>query len=92
MPPIPFETGPSLDFKLTLIEMYMQRLAKRREAKALMFDRGLLEYKKVRKSSHDGRRIEAFPVASRGEKTSERRERHHSSIAAVCKITNRGGL
>ncbi|KAI9430008.1 hypothetical protein H4582DRAFT_2217976 [Lactarius indigo] len=47
MPPIPFETQASLDFKLTLIEMYMQRMAKRREAKTLMFDRGLLEYKKV---------------------------------------------
>jgi transcriptional adapter 2-alpha len=47
MPPIPFETQASLEFKLTLIQMYMQRIAKRREAKALMFDRGLLEYKKV---------------------------------------------
>ncbi|KAI9447163.1 hypothetical protein F5148DRAFT_988207 [Russula earlei] len=47
MPPIPFETQPSLEFKLTLIEMYTQRIAKRREAKALMFDRGLLEYKKL---------------------------------------------
>ena len=72
MPPIPFETEASLEFKLTLIEMYMQRLSKRREAKTLMFDRGLLEYKKVCKSSHEGRRIEAFPVASRGEKASER--------------------
>lgn len=47
MPPIPFETQTSLEFKLTLIEMYMQRMAKRREAKTLMFDRGLLEYKKL---------------------------------------------
>jgi transcriptional adapter 2-alpha len=47
MPPIPFETQASLEFKLTLIEVYMQRIAKRREGKALMFDRGLLEYKKV---------------------------------------------
>lgn len=51
MPPIPFETQASLEFKLTLIEMYMQRIAKRREGKALMFDRGLLEYKKVCQSS-----------------------------------------
>ncbi|KAI0267055.1 hypothetical protein BC834DRAFT_872318 [Gloeopeniophorella convolvens] len=47
MPPIPFETPASLEFKLGLIEMYMQRIAKRREAKALIFDRGLLEYKKL---------------------------------------------
>jgi transcriptional adapter 2-alpha len=51
MPPIPFETQASLEFKLTLIEVYMQRIAKRREGKALMFDRGLLEYKKVCQSS-----------------------------------------
>lgn len=49
--PIPFETQESLDFKLTLLEMYFQRLEKRLEAKALMFDRGLLEYKKVTSSN-----------------------------------------
>ena len=47
MPP-PTETTKSLEFKLTLLEMYNQRVRKRHEAKALMFDRGLLEYKKVR--------------------------------------------
>ncbi|KAF5338505.1 hypothetical protein D9611_013239 [Ephemerocybe angulata] len=45
--PIPFETQESLNFKLTLLEMYFQRLEKRLESKALMFDRGLLEYKKI---------------------------------------------
>lgn len=45
--PPPIETKDSLAFKLTLIEMYKQRVEKRDEAKALMFDRGLLEYKKV---------------------------------------------
>ncbi|KAJ3519730.1 hypothetical protein NMY22_g13068 [Coprinellus aureogranulatus] len=45
--PVPFETQESLNFKLTLLEMYFQRLEKRLEAKALMFDRGLLEYKKI---------------------------------------------
>lgn len=45
--PVPFETQESLHFKLTLLEMYFQRLEKRLEAKALMFNRGLLEYKKV---------------------------------------------
>lgn len=60
MPPIPFETQPSLDFKLTLIEMYMQRIAKRREAKALMFDRGLLEYKKVCQLFYGWRHIEVL--------------------------------
>jgi transcriptional adapter 2-alpha len=45
--PPPVESKDSLKFKLTLIEMYAQRIEKRREAKAIMFDRGLLEYKKV---------------------------------------------
>ncbi|KAJ7694110.1 hypothetical protein B0H17DRAFT_1159181 [Mycena rosella] len=43
----PVETQQSLTFKLTLLEMYAQRLEKRLESKALMFDRGLLEYKKM---------------------------------------------
>lgn len=47
MVPPPFETSDSIDFKLTLIEMYLQRVDKRAEAKGLMFNRGLLEYKKV---------------------------------------------
>jgi transcriptional adapter 2-alpha len=45
--PPPIETQDSLNFKLTLIEMYFQRVEKRIESKAIMFDRGLLEYKKV---------------------------------------------
>ncbi|KAJ6546430.1 hypothetical protein DFH09DRAFT_1040022 [Mycena vulgaris] len=43
----PVETEHSLTFKLTLLEMYAQRVEKRLESKALMFDRGLLEYKKM---------------------------------------------
>ena len=45
--PPPIETRESIAFKLTIIEMYIQRVEKRRESKAIMFDRGLLEYKKV---------------------------------------------
>lgn len=45
--PPPFETEDSLAFKLTLLEMYNQRVDRRREAKAIMYERGLLEYKKV---------------------------------------------
>lgn len=46
MPP-PIETRESLDFKLTLLEIYLQRVDKRVENKSLVFERGLLEYKKV---------------------------------------------
>ncbi|KAG2016288.1 transcription coactivator [Coprinopsis cinerea AmutBmut pab1-1] len=44
--PQPYETQASLDFKLTLLQMYFQRVEKRLEAKAFMFERGLLDYKK----------------------------------------------
>ncbi|KAJ7715942.1 hypothetical protein DFH07DRAFT_862497 [Mycena maculata] len=43
----PVETRHSLTFKLTLLEMYAQRVEKRLESKAFMFDRSLLEYKKI---------------------------------------------
>jgi transcriptional adapter 2-alpha len=45
--PQPYETDESIMFKLTLLESYFQKVEKRHEAKALMFDRGLLEYKKA---------------------------------------------
>lgn len=45
--PQPYETKDSIAFKLTLLEMYFQRVDKRMEAKAVVYDRGLLEYKKV---------------------------------------------
>ncbi|KAI5119808.1 hypothetical protein M0805_006941 [Coniferiporia weirii] len=45
--PPPYETRDSINFKLSLLEMYNQRLEKRLENKAVMFDRGLLEYKKI---------------------------------------------
>ncbi|OCH88639.1 SWIRM-domain-containing protein [Obba rivulosa] len=45
--PPPIETSDSLAFKLTLLEMYNQRVEKRREGKAVMFDRGLLNYKQM---------------------------------------------
>lgn len=45
--PPPFESKESLTFKLTLLEMYAQRVEKRHESKAVMFERGLLDYKKM---------------------------------------------
>lgn len=50
--PQPYETDASLEFKLTLLEMYFQRVERRMESKAFMFDRGLLEYKKVSEESY----------------------------------------
>jgi transcriptional adapter 2-alpha len=45
--PPPIETEDSVAFKLTVLDMYWDRIEKRSEAKAIMFERGLLEYKKV---------------------------------------------
>lgn len=45
--PQPYETKDSIAFKLTLLEMYYQRVDKRLETKAVIFERGLLDYKKV---------------------------------------------
>ncbi|EIN11553.1 SWIRM-domain-containing protein [Punctularia strigosozonata HHB-11173 SS5] len=45
--PPPIETKESLEFKLALIEMYQHRVDKRKEHKEVIFDRGLLEYKKM---------------------------------------------
>ena len=46
MPP-PIETDESIAFKLTLLDIYANRVEKRHENKAIMFERGLLEYKKA---------------------------------------------
>ncbi|KAI1795521.1 hypothetical protein LXA43DRAFT_1090692 [Ganoderma leucocontextum] len=45
--PPPYETQESLAFKLALLESYYQRVEKRHEAKSVMFDRGLLNYKQI---------------------------------------------
>lgn len=46
--PLPIETDESIAFKLTLLEMYANRVEKRLQAKQFIFERGLLDYKKVR--------------------------------------------
>ncbi|PSR70980.1 hypothetical protein PHLCEN_2v13156 [Hermanssonia centrifuga] len=45
--PPPIESEESLAFKLTLLEMYKQRVDKRHENKAFMFERGILNYKQM---------------------------------------------
>ena len=51
MPP-PIETEDSIAFKLALLDVYASRVEKRHESKAIMFERGLLEYKKARYLPH----------------------------------------
>lgn len=45
--PIWDETEDDLELKLTIMEIYNERIDRRLEAKQTIFDRGLLEYKKV---------------------------------------------
>ncbi|KAH7097048.1 hypothetical protein BKA62DRAFT_662213 [Auriculariales sp. MPI-PUGE-AT-0066] len=46
--PPPFETPDSVAFKLTLIDMYSDRVRKRKESKAFVLDRGLLDVKRFK--------------------------------------------
>jgi transcriptional adapter 2-alpha len=46
--PMPMESEESLAFKLTLIEAYSQRMQRRDEIRQLIFDRNLVDFKKVR--------------------------------------------
>ena len=50
MPP-PIETDDSIAFKLALLDMYASRVERRHENKGVMFERGLLEYKKASRLS-----------------------------------------
>jgi len=45
--PLEPETQASLDLKLCLLNMYNEKIDKRLETKAVVFDRGLLEFKKL---------------------------------------------
>ncbi|KDQ21201.1 hypothetical protein BOTBODRAFT_182607 [Botryobasidium botryosum FD-172 SS1] len=45
--PDPIETHESLSLKLALLDMYKEKLDKREETKAFVFDRGLLDFKKL---------------------------------------------
>ena len=45
--PDPVETHESMSLKLALLDIYYEKLDRRAEAKAFIFDRGMLEYKKV---------------------------------------------
>ncbi|KAF8198080.1 hypothetical protein BJ912DRAFT_953012 [Pholiota molesta] len=56
--PQPYETPDSINFKLTLLEMYFQRVDKRLETKAVIFERGLLEYKKMQATEKKRQREE----------------------------------
>lgn len=52
--PVWDEQDDDIELKLTIMEIYNERIQRRLEAKNVIFDRGLLEYKKVRASAAAG--------------------------------------
>jgi len=75
MPP-PIETDDSIAFKLALLGVYASRVEKRHENKAVMFERGLLEYKKVGSPQPGSFSLSNWRSsdASHGQETTERRK------------------
>ena len=82
--------------------MYLQRVERREQGKQLMFQRGLLEYKKVRsilpvarytsKYTHaDGAPVQCVDAASR-EEASKGREGDLASPPSLCQAADCGGL
>lgn len=49
--PDPIETEDSTALKVTLLDMYYEKLDRRQESKTFVFDRGMLDFKKVSSSS-----------------------------------------
>lgn len=92
--PPPIENENSLAFKLTLLEMYQQRVDRRHEGKAIMFDRGLLNYKQVRPPHipvHTSSSLVVLDPSQRTE-TIKRRERLGIEASALCKNDDCGRL
>lgn len=92
--PPPIETKESLTFKLTLLEMYRQRVEKRQEAKALIFERGLLHYKQVCLPAREAESCFAHITtdASKRKEASEGGKGHRTSSAPVRSDTDRRRL
>jgi transcriptional adapter 2-alpha len=93
MPP-PIETDDSIAFKLTLLDVYASRVEKRHESKAIMFERGLLEYKKA--SCLPRGAVILYNSCSTGssgrQKATERRKGHRPPPPPFRQIAIRCGL
>jgi transcriptional adapter 2-alpha len=90
MPP-PIETDDSIAFKLTLLDVYAGRVEKRHENKVVMFDRGLLEYKKASHLS-SGPANSSNPCPHRCKRwirSARRRKRISSTASALSPNCNR---
>jgi len=93
MPP-PLETDDSIAFKLSLLDAYASRIEKRHEGKAIMFDRGLLEYKKARSPPPGPVDLSnsSSTDASSGQEAAERRKGYRSPPPPFCQIAIGSGL
>ena len=86
-PALEFEDEDELEVKLAMLDIYFSKLDKREEAKDLIFDRGLTEYKKVGPSAPA---LTTDP--SDGAETAERRKGNVAAVQSVCQAANRAGL
>lgn len=93
MPP-PIETDDSIAFKLTILDIYASRIEKRHESKAIMFERGLLEYKKASCLPRGPVILSnSCSTGSSGrQKATERRKRYRPPPPPFRQITIRCGL
>ena len=93
MPP-PIETEDSIAFKLTLLDVYASRVEKRHEGKVVMFERGLLEYKKA--SCLTRRAVDLSNSrstdASSGQEATERRKGYRPPPPPFCQASIGCGL
>jgi transcriptional adapter 2-alpha len=92
VPTIEVEDEDELEVKLALLDVYFSKLDKREEAKELIFDRGLTEYKKVRG-------LVRCPLAwltptdsGYGEKKTKRREGIGNALQGLCQASDGAGL
>jgi len=90
MPP-PIETDDSIAFKLSLLDVYAGRVEKRRESKAIMFERGLLEYKKASVARAWSRRIIQLTLhrCKRRTRNGRKKKRISSTASALSPNCNR---
>lgn len=87
--PDPIETIDSAALKLALLDMYYEKLDRRQEAKTFVFDRGMLDFKKVKLimsyffPQHKIMTTSVVTVANSREKATQRRPRADQQTQAL---------
>lgn len=87
-PALDIEDEDELEVKLALLDIYFTKLDKREEAKELIFDRGLTEYKKASRPWHPL----LTPDSSGREEAAKRRARIDQPVQSLCQAANGNGF